>query len=141
MRTLIAVLSHPAAAYALVVTAVAAFVYGWYARSFVSGCAASAAALLATLGFVYVPPDGCGLLLLALGVGLLKWEFSFPTYGAALLAGLALGVFGSWLLLATGPDPRTALTAPARIVLALLGTLVLLAAVLRGWRLATLSLR
>jgi membrane-bound ClpP family serine protease len=137
----IALLCHPAGAYACVVTAMAAFAYAWHTRSFVPGFTAAAAAVLAALAFLRVPPDVRGLLLLALGAALLQWEFLYPTFGAAFIAGFASSVIGSWLLLAAGCGPPAALAPPVRAAIAVLGTLVLLAAVLRGLRRSTLSAR
>ena len=45
---------------------------------------------------------------------------------------------GSWLLLGATPGAGGTLTMPARVALAALGTSLLLAAVLRGFRLRTL---
>jgi membrane-bound serine protease (ClpP class) len=133
----VALLCHPAGAYGCVVAALAALVYAWHTRSFVPAFAAAAAALLGALAFLQVPRDPAGVLLLAVGVALLQGEFLLPTYGAALLAGFAASVSGSWLLLAAAP--HAALAAPLRAAIALVGALTLLAAVLRGFRLRTLA--
>jgi membrane-bound ClpP family serine protease len=134
----VAVLCHPAGAYGCVVTALGAFVYACHTRTFVPTFTAVAAALLSTLAFLQVPPDATGLLLLALGVAALQLEFLAPTCGAALLTGLTLGVSGSWRLLDAVPAAVAPLPPALRIAVAVAGTLVLLAAVVRGFRLRTL---
>ena len=96
----VALLCHPAGAYTCLVVALAAFVYAWHTRRFVPAFTAASAALLTTLSFLHVPPDSSALLLLAIGVVLLQVEFLRPTYGAALLIGLAASIVGSWQLLA-----------------------------------------
>jgi hypothetical protein len=137
----VAVLCHPAGAYACVVTALAAFVYAYHTRTFVPAFTAVSAALLAALAFLQVRLDPAGLVLLALGTAALQLEFLVPTYGAALLAGVAAAGGGSWLLLAAPPAVGGSLTPAARATLAALGTLLLLAAVVRGLRLRTLAVR
>jgi membrane-bound ClpP family serine protease len=79
------------------------------------------------------------LLLLASGVVLLQIEFLRPTYGAALLIGLAASIVGSWQLLAPAPGASGTLAPALRVALAVTGTLTLTAAVLRGLRLRTLG--
>ena len=136
----IALLCHPAGAYVCLVAALAGFVYAWHTRTFVPAFTAASAALLTTLAFLHVPPDFCAVLLLAIGVVLLQLEFVLPTYGAAILIGLAASIGGSWQLLAAAPGASGTLVPAARIALALAGTLTLAAAVLRGLRLRTLGL-
>ena len=135
----VALLCHPAGAYACLVVALAAFVYAWHTRGFVPAFTAASAALLTTLSFLHVPPDSFALLLLAIGVVLLQTEFLRPTYGAALLLGLAASIVGSWHLLAAAPGASGTLAPALRVALALTGTLMLTAAVLRGLRLRTLG--
>jgi membrane-bound serine protease (ClpP class) len=135
----IALLCHPAGAYACLVAALAGFVYGWHTRTFVPAFTAASAALLTTLAFLHVPPDYCAVLLLAIGVVLLQLELLLPTYGAALLIGLAASIAGSWQLLEAAPGASGTLAPAARAALALAGTLTLAAAVLRGLRLRTLA--
>jgi membrane-bound ClpP family serine protease len=136
----VALLCHPAGAYGFFVVTLAAFVYAYHTRSFVPGFTAASAGALTTLAFLQLPPDSDGVLRLVLGVVLLQCEFLVPTYGAALLAGLAASFWGSWLLLA--PPGATPALAPApRLALALAGTAALLASVLRGFRLRTLPAR
>ena len=134
----VALLCHPAGAYACLVVALAAFIYAWHTRRFVPAFTAASAALLTTLSFLHVPPDTVALLLLAIGVVLLQAEFLLTTYGAALLLGLAASIVGSWQLLATAPGASGTLAPALRIALALTGTLTLAAAVLRGLRQRTL---
>jgi membrane-bound ClpP family serine protease len=128
----VAALVNPAGAYACIVVALAAFVYACHTRAFVPLFAAVSAALLTGLAFAHSPPDAAGLALLVAGLALLQTEFLLPTCGAALLAGVAASGAGSWLLLGT------ALPAPTRIAVAALGTALLFAAVLRGFRVRTL---
>lgn len=137
----VALLCHPAGAYGCLVTALGAFVYACHTRRFVPAFTATSAALLSALAFLQVPPDAAGLLLLVLGVALLQLEFLAPTYGAALLTGLTLSASGSWRLLAAAPGAAVALPAALRIAVAVAGTLALLAAVVRGFRLRTLASR
>jgi membrane-bound serine protease (ClpP class) len=133
----VALLCHPAGAYVCLVTALAAFVFTCHARSFVPAFTTASAAALTTLAFLQVPPDLAGPALLALGVALLQAELLVPTYGAALVAGCAACIAGSWRLLAAAP----LLPPEARLAFALGGTALILVAVLRGFRLRTLGAR
>jgi membrane-bound ClpP family serine protease len=135
----VALLCHPAGAYACLVTALAAFVYTWHTRKFLPAFTAATAALLTTLSFLHVPPDRWALLLLAIGVVLLQTEFLRPTFGAALLVGLVASSVGSWQLLAAAPGSSGTLAPALRGALAGAGTLTLAAAALRGLRLRTLG--
>ena len=121
----IAVVSPPAGAYAWLVVAIGGLLYAAYVPRFVIGFAGAAAGGLAALGYVHVPPDAAGLVLLALGVLLLNLEFLRPTFGAAAIAGLAAATAGSWRLLAAAP-PAAALPAALRIAFAVIGALALL---------------
>lgn len=131
----VALLCHPAGAYACLVTALAAFVYAWHTRRFVPSFTAASAGALTTLAFLQVPPDAADVALVGLGVALLQLELVLPTYGAALVTGCATTVAGSWRLLAAMPDSAPAL----RLAVAIAGTSALVAAVLRGFRLRTLG--
>lgn len=137
----VALLCHPAGAYACLVTALAAFVYACHTRTFVPAFTAVSAATLTTLAFLQVPPDAAGVALVALAAVLLQTEFVLPTYGAALAMGCAAGIAGAWRLLAAAAEATPTLPAAARLAIALAGTLTLLAAVLRGFRLRTLGTR
>lgn len=137
----VAVLANPAGAYACLVVTLAAFVYACHTHRFVPLFAAVSAALLTGLAFAHSPPHVAGLALLVAGLALLQAEFVWPTYGAALLAGLAASGAGSWALLGATRAAGAALAAPTRIALATLGTAVLFGAVLRGFRLRTLLQR
>ncbi len=134
----VALLAHPAGAYACVVLALAAFVYAVHTREFVPLFTAVCAALLTGLAFAHTPPHATGLGLLVAGLALLQAEFLLPTYGAAFLTGVAASGLGSWLLLGATAVARVTLGAPARVALAVLGTALLLASVLRGFRRRTL---
>jgi membrane-bound ClpP family serine protease len=134
----IAIVVPPAAAYAWLIVGMAGLLYAAYApRTFVIGMAGAAAAALAALGYLHVPPDGTGLVLLAVGMLLLNVEFLAPTFGVAVLGGLAATLLGSWRLLATLP-PVAPLPVGARCALALAGPLVLLVVTARGVRRYTL---
>jgi membrane-bound serine protease (ClpP class) len=137
----VALLCHPAGAYACLVTALAGLVYACHTRRFVPAFTAASAAALTTLAFLQVTPDAGGVALVALGVALLQAEFVLPTYGAALVTGCAAGIAGSWRLLAAAAETTPALPAAVRLALAIAGTLTLLAAVLRSFRLRTLGPR
>jgi membrane-bound ClpP family serine protease len=141
MPLAVALLCHPAGGYACLVAALAAFVYACHTHTFVPAFAAVSAAALTTLAFLQVPPDAAGVALVALATVLLQAEFVLPTYGATLVTGCAIGIAGSWRLLATAAVATPALPAAARLAIALAGTATLLAAVLRGFRLWTLGPR
>jgi membrane-bound ClpP family serine protease len=136
----VALLCHPAGAYGFLVATLAAFVYAYHTRAFVPAFTAASAGALTTLAFLQIQPDSYGLLLIVLGVVLLQCEFLLPTYGAALLTGFAASFCGSWLLLAP-PGVTPALAPAARLAIALAGTVTLLATMLRGFRLRTLTAR
>jgi membrane-bound ClpP family serine protease len=135
----VALLSHPAGAYACLVASLAASVYAWHTQTFVPAFTAASAAMLTTLAFLHAAPDPAGLLFLAVGVALLQTEFVQPTYGAALMTGIGASIAGSWLLLSATSGATAALAPALRGAIALGGTLVLLAAVVRGFRLRTLE--
>jgi membrane-bound serine protease (ClpP class) len=137
MPFVIALLCHPAGAYAFLVLAVAGLWYGFETRRFVPTFTGAAAAALTLLAHLHVSPSGAGLACLAAGVALLIVEFRLPTFGAAVVAGLGASVYGSWLLLA--PAAGFAMPTPLRLALALAGALGLLAVVLRALRLRTLA--
>ncbi len=141
MPIAVALLCHPAGAYACLVTALAGFAYACHVWRFVPAFTAASAAALTTLAFLQVPPDAAAVALVALGTVLLQAEFVLPTYGAALATGCAAGIAGSWRLLAAAAEATPALPAPLRLAIAIAGTLTLLAAVLRGFRLRTLGTR
>lgn len=139
MPLAVALLAHPSGAYVCVVTTLAAFVYACHTRALLPLCALVSAALVTGVAFAHRPPDAAGLALLVAGLALLQAEFVLPTYGAALLTGLAASGAGSWLLLSATPL-HGAPTWALRGALATLGTTLLLAAVLRGSRLRTLTM-
>jgi membrane-bound serine protease (ClpP class) len=138
MPLAVAGLDQPLLAYYLLVGALAALVYATYVpHAFVVRFTAIAAALLTLLAYLHQPPSPLGFVLLLLGVALLNLEFLLPTFGAAGSGGIAATVVGSWWLL----EPATrALSRPGywRLAVAASGTLLLLAAVLRGVRRRTL---
>ena len=121
----IAVVSPPAGAYAWLVVAIGGLLYAAYVPRFVIAFAGTSAGMLAALGYLHVPPDAAGLVLLALGVLLLNLEFLRPTFGAAAIAGLAAATAGSWRLLGAAP-PLAPLPSVLRIACAVVGALALL---------------
>jgi membrane-bound ClpP family serine protease len=134
----VALLDHPAGAYGVFVVALGALVHAYHTRAFVPAFTALSATALAALAFAHRTPDPTGLAALALGVALLHAEFLRSTYGLAALLGLCACASGSWQLLASAGAVWPALPMPLRIAAALLGSLLLLAAVLRGMRVRTL---
>ena len=133
----IAVVSPPAGAYAWLVAAIGGLLYAAYVPRFLVAFCGTAAATLASLGYLHVPPDGAGLVLLAVGVLLLNLEFLRPTFGTAAIAGVAAATAGSWRLLGTAP-PLAPLPPTLRIVCAVVGALVLLLITERAVRRYTL---
>jgi membrane-bound serine protease (ClpP class) len=133
----IAVVSPPAGAYAWLVVAIGGLLYAMYVPRFVIGFVGASAGTLAALGYLHVPPDAAGLVLLALGVLLLNLEFLRPTFGAAAMAGLAATTAGSWRLLGVVP-PLAPLPAELRFACAVVGALALLVITERAVRRYTL---
>lgn len=131
MPLAVALLCHPAGAFVSLVAAVVAGLYAAQSHRFLPVFTAASAALLTLLAFLQAPPSGAGLVCLGIGVVLLHAEFRWATFGLAGLLGIAAALFGAWLLLA-------ALEPAVRGTLALLGALVLLAAVAHTVRLRTL---
>jgi membrane-bound ClpP family serine protease len=131
MSLAVALLCHPAGTFAALVAAMVAGLYAAQSRRFLPAFCAVSAALLTLLAFLQVPPSAAGLVFLAAAVGLLHAEFFLPTFGLAGVLGLGSAAWGSWLMLA-------ALEPGTRGTIALLGSLVLLAAVARTMRLRTL---
>ena len=134
----VALLAHPAGAYGALVVTIAALVHAYHTRAFVPAFTAVSASALTALAFLHRAPDATGLVALALGVALLHAEFLWSTYGLAAVLGLGACTTGSWQLLASEGAPWPALPTPLRIAVALLGSLLLLVAVLRGMRVRTL---
>jgi len=127
----VALLCHPLGAFAALVAATAATLCAAQSRRFLPSFTAASAALLTLLAFMQVPPSALGLTWLFIGIVLLHAEFLWPTYGLAGLLGIGTASWGSCLLLAP-------LAPVARGSAALLGALMLLAAVARTMRLRTL---
>jgi membrane-bound ClpP family serine protease len=134
----VALLAHPAGAYGALVVTIAALVHAYHTRAFVPAFTADSAAALTVLAFLHHAPDAAGLVALALGVVLLHAEFLRSTYGLAALLGLGACALGSWQLLASTGTAWPALPPPLRVAAALLGSLLILASVLRGMRVRTL---
>lgn len=134
----VALLAHPAGAYGALVVTVAAFIHAYHTRAFVPAFTAVAGAALTALAFLHSAPEATGLAALALGIALLHAEFLWSTYGLAALLGLGACALGSWELLASAGTASPALPTPLRVAAALLGSLLMLAAVLRGMRVRTL---
>jgi membrane-bound serine protease (ClpP class) len=127
----VAVLCHPLGTFVSLVAAIVATLYAAQSRRFLPAFTAVSAALLTLLAFLQVPPSTRGLAWLAVGVALLHVEFLRPTFGAAGILGVAAATWGSSALLLP-------LEPIARGAVALLGALLLLAAVARTMRLRTL---
>jgi hypothetical protein len=127
----VALLHHPAGAYAFLVAAIVGCLYAAQRPTFVPAFAGLGAAFLALLAFVDMARDPLGFVMLGLGLLLLHLEFLVPTIGIAGMLGVGAATWGSWLLLAPLPSI-------ARGALALVGALILLAAVARTMRLRTL---
>jgi membrane-bound ClpP family serine protease len=127
----VVLLCHPLAAYASLLLAVVAALYAAQSRRLLPAITCVSAAVLALLAFLQVPPSFAGLAWLGVAVVLLHAEFLWPTFGAAAVLGVGSGAWGSSLLLAL-------LEPTARVAAALVGTLLLLAAVARTMRLRTL---
>jgi membrane-bound ClpP family serine protease len=130
----VALLCHPLGTFASLVAAIVATLYAAQSRRFVPAFTAVTAASLTLLAFMQVPPSAGALAWLFIGVVLLHVEFLRPTFGTAGVLGVGATAWGSCLLLASlGPVARGAA--------ALLGALLLLAAVARTMRLRTLPPR
>lgn len=134
----VALLAHPAGAYAALVATIAALVHAYHTRAFVPAFTAASAATLTALAFLHRAPDPAALAALVLGVALLHAEFLWSTYGLAALLGLGTCTWGSWVLLGAAGPVWPALPPPLRLAIGAAGSLLLLAAVLRGMRVRTL---
>jgi hypothetical protein len=131
MPLAVALLCHPIGTFTALLAAIVAALYAAQSRRFLPAFTAVSAALLALLAFLQVPPSAAGLTWLFVGVALLHAEFLCPTFGVAGMLGFGSAAWGSCLLLAQ-------LSPLARGAAALLGALLLLAAVARTMRLRTL---
>jgi membrane-bound serine protease (ClpP class) len=127
----VALLHHPAGAYAFLVAAIVGLLYAAQRPAFLPAFAGIGAGFLALLAFVDMARDPLGFVVLGVGIVLLHIEFLVPTIGAAGVVGVGAAAWGSWVLLAPLPTA-------ARGAVALLGALMLLAAVARTMRLRTL---
>ena len=127
----VALLCHPIGTFAALMAAIVAALYAAQSQRFLPAFTAAAAAMLTLLAFLQVPPSAAGLVLVCVGVVLLDAEFLWPSSGVAGLLGLGSAAWGSCLLLAALPPVPRGGTA-------LLGALLLLAAVARTMRLRTL---
>ncbi len=127
----VALLCHPAGAFAALIAATVATHYAVQSRRFLPSFTAISAASLTVLSFLQVPPNAAGFAWLYAGVALLHAEFAWSACGIPGLLGVGTAAWGSWLLLAAlEPAPRAAI--------ALCGAFALLAAVARTARLRTL---
>jgi membrane-bound ClpP family serine protease len=127
----VALLCHPLGTFASLVAAIVATLYAAQSHRFLPAFTAVSAALLTLLAFLQVPPSTAALAWLFIGVVLLHVEFLRPTFGFAGLLGVGAAAWGSCSLLAP-------LEPIVRGAAALLGALMLLAAVARTMRLRTL---
>src|SRR5512134_2006136 len=128
MPLAVALLCHPVGTLTALVAAIVFALYGAQSHRFLPAFTAVSAALLTLLAFLQVPPSAAGLALVCVGVVLLHAEFLWPTSGVVGLLGLGSAAWGSSLLLAALPPVPRGGTA-------LLGALLLLAAVARTMRL------
>ena len=127
----VALLCHPIGTLTALVAGIVFTLYAAQSRRFLPAFTAVSAGLLTILAFLQVPPSTAGLVWLGVGIALLHAEFFCPTFGLAGVLGLAVTACASWSLLAPlAPVPRGAA--------ALLGAVLLLAAVARTMRLRTL---
>lgn len=127
----VALLCHPLGTFASLVAAIVATLFAAQSHRFLPVFTAVATTSLTLLAFLQVPPSASGLAWIFVGVVLLHVEFLRPTLGTAGVLGVGAAALGSCLLLASlGPVARGAA--------ALLGALLLLAAVARTMRLRTL---
>jgi hypothetical protein len=131
MPLAVALLCHPLGSYTALLTGVVAALYAAQSRRFLPTFTAASAGLLAILAYLQVQPSLPGLVCLAAGVVLLHVEFLRPTFGSAGLLGTAAASYGSYLGLAS-------LGAVVASAIAVLGAVILLAAVARTMRLWTL---
>lgn len=127
----VAVLYHPLVTYASLLLAVVAGLYAAQSRRVVPGAACVTAISLALAGWVEATPSVAGLAWLGFAVVLLHAEFLWPTFGVTAVLGVGSAAWGSSLLLAP-------LMSAPRLSAALVGALLLLAAVARTMRLRTL---
>jgi len=127
----VALLYHPLATYASLLLAVVCALYAVQARGPVPAVTCAVATLLALLAFLQTPPSLSGLTWFAVAVVLLHAEFLWPTFGLAAVLGVGSAAWGSFLLLAP-------LETPARVAAAVVGALLVLAAIARTMRLRTL---
>ncbi len=127
----VALLCHPIGTFAALLATIVAALYAAQSQRFLPSFTAVSAGLLTLLAFLQVPPSATGLALLCVGIVFLHAEFLWPTSGVAGVLGLGGAAWGSCLLLAAVPPV-------ARGAAALLGALLLLAAVARTMRLRTL---
>jgi membrane-bound ClpP family serine protease len=127
----VALLYHPVGTYASLLLAVVCALYAAQSRGLLPALASVATTLLALLAFLQTPPSLTGLSWLGGAVALLHVEFLWPTFGVAAVLGVGSAAWGSFLLLAP-------LEPPERVAAAVVGALLLLAAVARTMRLRTL---
>jgi hypothetical protein len=131
MPLAVALLHHPIGTFASLLLAVIAALYATQSRRLLPLVTCMSAAVLALLAFLESPPSSTGLTWLGVALVLLHTEFLWPSFGMAAVLGVGGAAWGSYLLLAP-LDP------PARVPAALVGALLLLAAVARTMRLRTL---
>ena len=103
-------LAHPQIAYLLFTLGLLGLtVELWNPGSALPGITGGVCLLLAFLAFQVLPINVTGLLLIALGVGLLVLEIKFPTFGALGVGGVVSLVLGSIVLMGDTRDLRVGL--------------------------------
>jgi membrane-bound serine protease (ClpP class) len=103
-------LAHPQIAYLLFTLGLLGLtVELWNPGSALPGVTGGVCLLLAFLAFQVLPINVTGLLLIALGVGLLVLEIKFPTFGALGVGGVVSLVLGSIVLMGDTRDLRVGL--------------------------------
>ena len=103
-------LAHPQIAYLLFTLGLLGLtVELWNPGSALPGVAGGVCLLFAFLAFQVLPINVAGLLLVALGVGLLVLEIKFPTFGALGVGGVVSLVLGSIVLMGDTRDLRVGL--------------------------------
>jgi membrane-bound serine protease (ClpP class) len=103
-------LAHPQIAYLLFTLGLLALtVELWNPGAVLPGFAGAVCLLMAFLAFQVLPINVAGLLLIALGVGLLVLEIKFPTFGALGVGGVVSLILGSIVLMGDTRDLRVGL--------------------------------
>jgi membrane-bound serine protease (ClpP class) len=96
---LLAVITHPTVAYGLLLIGIYGLLLeGYNPGVMLPGVAGTICLLLALFAFQILSVNYAGLLLIALGIGMIIAEFFFPTFGSLGIGGLIAFVVGSMIL-------------------------------------------